>query len=172
MNKKLIVIIAIVAVIAIAFVVFFFASKNNSATTTGNVGTTGTLPIITSSTPLAPTPTSTTLVLGTTQGSVTTTNFYKSAAYITQDQQTVVVSDQPSYTISYNVADSSFVISLLSTPLEDARQAAESAFLSALGISQQNACKLNVYEGVPISVSDQYPGESFPLSFCGGPTTL
>jgi hypothetical protein len=99
-------------------------------------------------------------------------NFYQTAQTITQDQQAVIIENSGDYAITYNVPDSSFAIAILSTPLEAARQAAESAFLSELGISKQDACKLTVYEGVPIGVSDEYPGESFPLSFCGGPPTL
>jgi hypothetical protein len=110
------------------------------------------------------------VTLGTDQGSVVTNNFYKSASYITQDQQTVVIGQTPMYDINYNVSDSSFIISILSLPFNTSQQAAEAAFLSSLGISQQDACKLKVYEGVPAYVSDQYIGESFPLSFCATST--
>jgi len=136
------------------------------------VTTTGTLPPVSTSTPTTIIPTSTTITLGTSQGSVAVNNFYQNAQTITQDQQAVIIRNSGDYVITYNVPDSSFSIAILSMPLEAARQAAESAFLSELGVSQQDACKLTVYEGVPIGVSDEYPGESFPLSFCGGPPTL
>ncbi|MGD1003729.1 MAG: hypothetical protein ABR884_04125 [Minisyncoccia bacterium] len=174
MKKIIIVIVAIVVVILIAFGVFYLIQKN--AANNATVSTTGTLPPVSTSTATSSTtlaiPTSTTITLGTSQGSVTVKNFYQSADYITQDQQTVAVSQTTDYVIAYNVSDSSFAIALLSTPLEAARQAAESAFLTQLGISQQDACKLTVYEGVPASVSDQYIGQNFSLSFCGGPPTL
>jgi hypothetical protein len=172
MNKKILVIGGIAIIIVISFVIYFFIAQNNNVTTTVS-NSTGSLPVATSTVATTVIPTSTTLTLGTAEGSVTTTNFYtSSSSSMTADHQTVIIQDQPSYNIEYNVSDSSFVILLLSTPLQTARQAAEAAFLSSLGISQQDACKLNVYEGVPISVSDQYPGENFPLSFCGGPATL
>jgi hypothetical protein len=172
MNKKIIVVGAIIIVVVIACVVFFLIQKNSSNTGTA-VGTTGTLPPVSTSTVSTEIiPTSTTIILGTSQGSVTVNNFYQNAQTITQDKQAVIIENPGDYVITYNVPDSSFVISLMSLPLEAARVAAESAFLSKLGISEQDACKLNVYEGVPIGVSDQYPGESFPLSFCGGPPTL
>ncbi|HUC31618.1 MAG TPA: hypothetical protein VMR99_02955 [Candidatus Paceibacterota bacterium] len=169
MKKIIIVLASLIALILIAFGIFLLVQKNSVSSTTPPP--TGTLPPVSTSTPLV-VPTSTTITIGTSQGSVTVKNFYESAAYITQDQQTVAVTDTPDYVIAYNISDSSFGIALLSTPLEAARQAAESALLSALGVSQKDACKLNVYEGVPADVSDQYVGQSFPLSFCGGPPTL
>jgi hypothetical protein len=174
MKKSIIVITAIVVVVLIAFGVFYLIQKNGASNTPAQ--TTGALPPVSTSTPTSSAPlvipTSTTVTLGTSQGVVTVKNFYQSADFITQDQQTVAVKDTSDYVIAYNVSDSSFAITLLSTPLETARQAAESAFLSQLGVSQQDACKLTVYEGVPAGVSDQYVGQSFPLSFCGGPPTL
>ncbi len=173
MNKKVIVIGAMIIVVAIAFVVFFLLQRNAPGTPGTGMGT-GTLPPASTGTPIVvpPAPTSTSIVLGTSQGSVTMNNFYLTAQAITQDKEAVILTNTGDYAISYYVPDSSFSIALLSTPLNAARQAAESAFLSKLGISQQDACKLTVTEGVPIGVSDQYPGESFPLSFCGGPATL
>lgn len=174
MKKIIIVVIAIAAIILITFGVFFLIQKNNAGNSP--TSTTGTLSPVSTSTLSGGTiptiPTSTTITLGTAEGSVTVNNFYQSANYITQDKQTVAVADTPDYVIAYNVTDSSFAIALLSIPLEAARQAAENTFLSKLGISQQDACKLSVYEGVPASVSDKYVGQSFPLSFCGGPPTL
>lgn len=175
MGKKIAIIIVILLVVVIAAgVVFLIMQKNSSGTGTAGTVATGTLPPVATSTPVvpAPAPTSTTITLGTSQGSVTMNNFYQNAQAITQDGQAVIIQNTGDYAITYNVPDSSFAIALLSTPLEAARQAAESAFLSELGISKQDACKLTVYEGVPIGVSDQYPGENFPLSFCGGPPTL
>jgi len=175
MNKKVIVIGAIIIVVIVAFFVFLIISNN--ASTTPGVGTstsTGTGLPVSTTTPVVvgPTPTTTSITLGTSDGNVTMNNFYKTANTITQDKQAVIIEDAGDYVITYNVPDSSFAIALQSTPLDTARSAAESAFLSELGISQADACKLTVYEGVPISVSDQYPGETFPLSFCGGPATL
>jgi regulator of protease activity HflC (stomatin/prohibitin superfamily) len=180
MSKKVIIIVsAIIAVVIVVGVVFFVIQQN--ALNTGGSGTTaGGLPPVSVptgatgvQTPPVVIPTSTAITLGTNQGSVVVNNFYQSpGATVTQDQQAVIIENSGDYAITYNVPDSSFSIALLSLPLEAARQAAESAFLSALGISKQDACKLTVYEGVPIGVSDQYPGESFPLSFCGGPPTL
>lgn len=174
MRKKIIIVLVIVIVLAIIGVSFaLWWNKSGSGTGSSSTTTTTTNfpPVSTSTTPAA-IPTSTTVTIGTSQGSVTMNNFYQTADSITQDQQTVIIHNDPQYSIEYNVGDSSFSIGILSTPLEASRQAAEAVFLSRLGISKQDACKLKVYEGVPADVSSQYVGQYFPLSFCGNATPL
>lgn len=185
MKKALIIIFAIIVIAAIAIGVVFFMGQQGApsgGTGTGTIpsgtttptgayssSTTGTGALGTSSSQGSG---SSTITIGTDRGTVTVNNFYNTASYTTQDGQTVVLQDQADYQIVYNVSDSSFIISILATPLEANRQAAESAFLSQLGISQADACKLKVSEGVPIGVSNQYPGVNFPLSFCGNSTPM
>ncbi len=111
-------------------------------------------------------PSGDTITLGTSGGSVTMNNFYKNAYYITQNQQNVVIQQTSTYDIVYNASDGSFTFGIFSLPLAVVRQAAEAAFLNSLGISEQDACKLGVYEVVSGSIFNQYPGKSFPLSFC------
>ncbi len=179
MKKKTIIIIVIILVVAV-----FFLFQKSSSTSGGGEGETGTLPstsvnattTATNTTPITSNivfPTSSALTLGTAKGNVTMNNFYKSADYITEDRQTVEIQQQTStYSIVYNVSDSSFIITILSMPFETTREAAEAVFLNSLGISRQDACKLNVSEGVPafVSDSDQYIGKSFSLSFCASST--
>ncbi len=170
MNKKIIIIGVGILIIVAAIVIYFVLQGSPSGT--GSAGTVGSgLPISTSTT-MHVAPTGTTITLGTSQGSVVTDNFYNTADYITQDQQTVVMNQTSTYSIVYNVSDSSFIITILAEPLEANRQLAEAAFLKSLKISEQSACKLNVYEAVPASVSDQASGKPFPLSFCGTPSPL
>jgi hypothetical protein len=171
MKRLLIIILVVIVAIIIGALIFFVVQRNNAGGGAGSTST-ATLPPVVTSTPVGPAPTGTTLTLGTSEGNVTVNNFYNNPVFITQDQQTVVLAQSSTYSIVYNVSDSSFTISLLSAPFSAARQAAEAALLSSLGISQQDACKLKVSEGVPISVSDEYPGENFPLSFCGSSPPL
>jgi hypothetical protein len=177
MNKKIF--ISIIVLIIAAAAIFFVLQGSSPASQSGETGTlpsvaTNTVVTTTTSTvitPLIAPPSGTTLTIGTPDGSVTMNNFYKTAV-ISSDQQTAIVQQSPSYIVDYNVADSSFTIGILSMPFDAARQAAESAFLESLGISEQDACKLKVYEGVPSSVpgSEQYTGKVFPLSFCASST--
>ncbi len=126
--------------------------------------TSGTVPAPTSS-PIT-VPAGNTVVIGTPKGSVTTSNFYKSADYIAQGQQAVVVQQTLTYGIFYNTSDSSFVITVFGMPFEAVRPTAEAAFLTKLGISQADACKLTVIENTSGNLNNPDEGMSFPLSFC------
>jgi hypothetical protein len=113
-------------------------------------------------------PAGNTITIGTSEGSVTMNNFYRSASYIAQEQKAVVIQQTSTYDIVYNVSDSSFAITVFSVPFEAVRQTAEAAFLNSLGVSRQDACKLMVHENVSGGVASQYAGASFSLSFCPG----
>ena len=91
-------------------------------------------------------PAGNTVTIGTSQGSVMMNNFYKNASYIAQDQNAVVIQQTVNYGIFYNISNSNFTITIFSAPVDAVRQTAEAAFLSSLDISQQDACKLSVYE--------------------------
>jgi hypothetical protein len=93
-------------------------------------------------------------------------NFYNNADYISQDQQAVVVQGSSTYSIVYNISDSSFTLTIIGSPFDTVRQAMETAFLTSLRISRQDACKLLTSENVPGDSSSQYAGRTFPLSFC------
>lgn len=122
----------------------------------------------TSITPSAKIPSGDTVTIGTTKGSVIMNNFYKSALYIDQGQGAVVIQQTSTYSIIYNIPDSSFgVIIIPSSGSETGRQMAETAFLSTLNISEKDACKLTVYESITGGISGQQAGGSLPLSFCG-----
>lgn len=174
MRKKVIIISVIVAVIVVGWIAYVVLSARQgtppqtsggslpSSVTTAT--TTGSGEVVVSSTP----PAGTTLQIGTPQGTVTTKNFYTTAAYITQDQETVVLSESDAYTIDYDRNSSSFVIALLSlsgTTLDALRTTAEQAFLAQLGISKSDACKLAVDERV-LDKTSAYDGELMGLSFC------
>lgn len=72
--------------------------------------------------------------------------------------------DNDSYRIVYIAVTKEFLIRILTTPFEQKRQEAERAFLSTLGITQEQACQLNVSVFPPIN-EDQLEN-SYPLSFC------
>ncbi len=157
--------IALIIIFIIALAVgAYFLLRGNSASP--SAGTTENLPPVATST-TSPFPTGNTFSINTSEGGVTVKNFYNTKAYATQDQQTVVLAQNDSYTIDYYRADSSFGIGLLSGPFQATRNAAESVFLSQLGVSKSDACKLTVDETV-LDKSSQYNGELIGLSFCPG----
>ncbi len=173
MKKSIIIVIAIIAIAAVVGAVLLFIKSNVSNSNQG--GQAGLLPPVATGTPdqsmsstLAAAPTGSTFQIGTPQGSVAINNIYTSNDYITLDGQTIVIAQSGDYSIVYNVSDSSFIISLtlVPGPLQATRDAAEAAFLQKLGISEKDACKLNVNEGVTEKGSPYY-GQSLGLSFCG-----
>ncbi len=173
MKKSIIIVIAIIVIAAVLGAVLLLIK--NGMPGNNQAGQGGLLPPVATGTPgqslsstLAAAPTGSTFQIGTPQGSVTVNNIYTSNDYITLDGQTIVIAQSGDYSIVYNVGDSSFVIALTLVPgsLQAARDAAESVFLQKLGISENDACKLNVNEGVTEKGSPYY-GQSLGLSFCG-----
>lgn len=179
MKKKIIIVAVAVVVILAAWIVYaVWNSYRSGGTVTPSGGAfpvaTTTIPAESSSSVAAPTSTSvvppgTSFQIGTSQGTVTVHNFYKTAAYITQDQQTVALVENDTYLIDYNRDDSGFIIDFLSlsgSSLQTVRAQAEAAFLNQLGISQSDACKLTVNERV-LDQNSPYDGQLMGLSFCG-----
>lgn len=70
------------------------------------------------------------------------------------------------YEILYLEKFDSFLISILKQPFEVYRQVAETALLSQLGISQTDACRLDVTITTPAYVDPALGGNNFSLSFC------
>ena len=171
-NKFIILVIALVVVVA---AVGIYLAVRNALQNSGQ-GTGGNLPpVVTStlpdqaSTSTTSHPTGSTFQIGTGQGVVTVKNFYDTDAYITADQQTVVLVQNDNYNIVYNRGDSGFIIVFLtvSGSLQDEQAAAEADFLAQLGVSNADACKLNVDEHVIDKTSVDY-GDAMGLSFCTG----
>jgi hypothetical protein len=170
--KRTIIIVGVIIVVLIVIIVLFFLRGSGSSGGAPNPVGTGTLPTPPIGSSSSTNPTGSTFTIGTSEGTVTVNNFYKNAAFVSSDGQAVALTQNPQYTIVYNTSDSGFIISLLSEPLATARADAESGFLQELGISQGDACKLNVDEGVPIDVTSEYAGENLGLSFCPGAASL
>ncbi len=79
---------------------------------------------------------------------------------------TSVIEQNENFSIVYFSSDKSFIITILSQPLEQNRQLAEEEFLNKLQIQQTDACKLKVSLTVPASVNSQLAGQDYGLSFC------
>jgi hypothetical protein len=172
MKKRNIILIALIIVVVIVVGVVYFVLRGASPSIT-STNTTGNLPPVAtpSSTVLdngtSSFPTGSTFQIGTPQGVITVNNFYKTMAYITTDNENVVLAETDDYNVDYVRAGSSFIIALtaVTSSLQDVRNAAEAAFMGQLGVSESDACKLNVDEGVTDKTS-QYYGDSLGLSFC------
>ncbi|HEY6348836.1 MAG TPA: hypothetical protein VI636_05440 [Candidatus Angelobacter sp.] len=104
----------------------------------------------------------------TAHGDVSVIDFRQHPAQVSSDKTSFVVENTDSFVIAFYAPDSSFNIALESKPLKLARANAEKAFLRDLGISQNDACKLLISVGVPISVDYSAAGKDYGLSFCSG----
>lgn len=171
MKPKIIIIIAFIFIIIIcAGVYFFITSEKNSGVNNITNGTNsgGTLPLIQT---IANNPTSTLLSIGTPDGIVQVNNFYLSNPEIADGGETLYIASTSEYIITYSTIDSSFWIGIDPAQFNTVGPVAEEAFLSILGITHDDACKLNVSEGVFYSPTSSISGKSFPLSFCGVPVS-
>lgn len=168
--KKIIIVIAVIVIIATVILLILTHKKvasNNNAGNTGNA-TTGSLPSVSATTSTNNFPTGNTLTIGTPEGSVTINNFYNNAQQISVDRTSILIEQTNTYNITYYAPDSSFNILISTTPVTTVQAQAEAAFLQVLGISKNDACKLNVTIGVPESVDPNYANENIGLSFCSG----
>ncbi len=92
-------------------------------------------------------------------------NFFISPVQ-TNQQGDILIIDDPKYQIAYLNQFGSFIISILGSPFDDARQKAESQFLNTLGISPQDACRLPVTLNTPSFANPDEAGTNYKLSFC------
>ena len=95
---------------------------------------------------------------------VTVKNFYEHP--IERFGEDAVVARSDEYEIVYYAKDKSFIVVIRNKPAQNARDAAEQAFLRALDISQKEACKLSVQLSVMGSVDLDLAGKDYGLSFC------
>lgn len=117
-------------------------------------------------------PTGTMVTIGTPDWSVQVNNFYRSNPMVTDGGETVILANNSDYAIMYDTVDSSFWLGFESSRFPALQKAAEADLLSLLGISQKDACKLDVTEGVFYSSTSSLVGNSLPLSFCSSSTAF
>lgn len=111
-------------------------------------------------------PTGPTLAIGTPQGIVSIRNIY-SADMPVNEVQDLVFKETQDYLMVYNPLNSHFWIAITGSPFATWRAVAEKDFLVTLGISETDACRLSVTEGVIYSAGNPNDGLSFPMTSCG-----
>jgi hypothetical protein len=84
----------------------------------------------------------------------------------------IPVSVAPEYSIVFFEDKTTFTIIVNARPLTETRKKAEQALLRKLGISEVEACHLNVDLGVISSVDIDMSGKNFGLSFCPNGTSF
>ncbi|OGY99725.1 MAG: hypothetical protein A2945_01860 [Candidatus Liptonbacteria bacterium RIFCSPLOWO2_01_FULL_52_25] len=97
--------------------------------------------------------------IGTSHGIIEVKNFYRNI--VAYESEFLIVVRTADYEITYDTTRSSFYVAVL-VSTGPALTRGEEALLGLLGVTQSDACKLDVAEGLAGS-----PG-SGPLSFCPG----
>jgi len=78
----------------------------------------------------------------------------------------LALEENKDFSIVYFSEGNSFLITLNSQPVQEARNKAETALLDHLGIGKGEACNLNVSLTVPYDVDPNLAGKDYGLSFC------
>lgn len=181
-RKKIIIITLSSAALLILLSVFFFMSKGKQAPTTKTTEPSS-VPSSSSSKPasfpvsdnqqskgfqIAPSSNQDKSIITTPQGDKIEINAPEKIATEKLDPKDMVLKTASDYQIVYfNYSEGpSFLITLTSPNIEPARTNGEAGLLSVLGISKDQACKLQVSLTVPQDVSAKAAGYNYRLSFC------
>lgn len=116
--------------------------------------------------PVLPPPTSDRVTIGTPEGGVSVKNPYLNPHLVTPGNRIVIMVETEEYNLGYTSIDSTFGITILKTPVSEYKAKAERAFLERLGITPEEACRLTVHVGVPVSVDEVQSGRNLGLGFC------
>lgn len=98
-------------------------------------------------------------------GEVLTKDFLVGVEPINPQGDRILV-DAEDYSISYINPFRQFFIAFNAVPSLDVRRDAEKKLVDMLGISEQDACKLDIHETVPAIEGDEYAGVNFGFSLC------
>jgi hypothetical protein len=86
-----------------------------------------------------------------------------SGVYTSDERQ---LGKEAGFSMSYFSEDGSIAIDISSQPLASYREKASRYLLQELGITEAEACELNVYVGVSYDVDQKLSGTNLGLSFC------
>ena len=157
MSKKKLVTIAVIVVILVASIAIIIARNKK-----GTVQTFSPVPY-SSNIPKAQlkVPTGDTMNVG----GETVNNVYKNSPETSKYGDAYFV-ENDSYSISYILQGQYFQIYIQGSPFKDVRKEAEADLLKQLGVSQEEACKLDVRITTPAFANPNEAGTTYKLSFC------
>lgn len=109
-------------------------------------------------------------------GMVVVTDVRDLPATVTFDDQNYLfaesVAGEGSFQILFQTIDGSYLLSLESEPLREARAKGEAALLGTLGVTKDEACQLKIRVGTSFDVNELYGAKDVGLSFCPGSIEL
>jgi hypothetical protein len=141
LKKAVIIGAVIIGVFAIAAVILVLVNSKNSPSGSTN-----------------------TIAIRTPQGTINVRNYTQNPVATTTDA--LIMESNSEYQILNYKIDNSFLITLLLKPLSQSRSDAQAVFIKDLGISQTQACALNVSVKVPNSVDSDFSGNELGMSYC------
>lgn len=159
MNKKYLLLFLVLALIAIVFLVTLFPSLFEEKKSS-NQSILPTPTPVTASSSLTPPADAKINISG-----IFVNNFLQNPIR-TDKSNDVYLVENKKYQIVYLALYNQFLISIQGSPFIDNKKMAEDDLLKTLGISQEQACVLNVSINTPYFANPDYSGKNFPLSFC------
>ena len=93
-------------------------------------------------------------------------NFYPDAERIDNQKNVYIVDDRNRYQIIYEEQFDQFLISILTAPFEELRVEAEQKLIKELGITEADACFLNIVVTTPAFANPDFSGKPYRPSFC------
>lgn len=105
------------------------------------------------------------MTLNTSAGDISANNIYKSPVE-NLSLNGVAFKDNPDYYMDFYPDSQGFTIIIYNPDFQAARLKAEQDFVSTLGITEDQACKLRVAETTPVQINSQSIVKNFGLSFC------
>lgn len=119
---------------------------------------------------LGPTPTLLIPVTQTPEGKleingVEVNNFLKDPVSVDSEKDVFFI-EKPGYQIAYLSQFNKFLISITSSPFLTLKTQAEEDFVKTLGVTEPEACQLDVEVSTPQFANPEYAGAIYPLSFC------
>lgn len=168
--KKIIIPIIVIALVAAFGAAYFMRSGGNTTPATSSGQSTASANAGEATISIAKAyphaPSGSLLDIGTSRGTVQVKNFYVSGSAAVGEGGVVIIKQAAAYSLTYEPSSGSFWIAVSGSPFAAAREAAEQDFLATLGVSQSDACKLDVSIGVPYDPKNPLNGQTFPLGFC------
>jgi hypothetical protein len=92
--------------------------------------------------------------------------------YCVSDPQKCQAGTQKDFTIYFDSTSGFFTIGIFAEPLGQVRLIMEQTLANALGIRQQDLCRLKYYVGTTSYVNPAFAGKNLGFSFCYGATQL
>lgn len=173
MNKKtiLILLVAIFFLLVVALALFLVSKKKpapnvtNSSAAIDNSSSSSTLSNTASAPFSFPAQNADKMILNTSSGNISVNNIYKNPTK-NLSLNGVAFKDNPDYYMDFYPDSQGFTIIIYNPDFQTTRLKAEQDFVSTLGITDDQACKLRLAETTPVQINSQYGGKNFGLSFC------